>query len=195
MGSDLPLWFILPITNIIIGKGTSKKVRVLRNIETKFIKAVKTSLNVVGIVFPGKFRRYVKANIWSKHRHGKRKRHIPLKLPCSRDWAKNKNKNTYFSGKCTRFWINNQKKNCWYNLVAILKHVLNISHEKVTPTLINGFYGSPITDVTNYKKVGFQFGLINVVLDGERLLLSKHYCQWYKEFISTDNSESVEKQS
>ena len=83
MGSDLPLWFILPITNIIIGKGTSKKVRVLRNIETKFIKAVKTSLNVVGIVFPGKFRRYVKANIWSKHRHGKRKRHIPLKLPCS----------------------------------------------------------------------------------------------------------------
>ena len=80
MGSELRLWFILPITNIIIGKGTSKKVRFLRNIETKCIKAVKTSLNVVGIVFPGKFWCYVKANIWSKLCHGKRKRHIPLKL-------------------------------------------------------------------------------------------------------------------
>ena len=90
---------------------------------------------MVGIVLPGKFRRYVKANIWAKNPNGIRKRHIPFKLPCSRHWAKN----NCFSGKCIRFWINNQKKNCWYNLVAILKLDLNISHDKVTPTLINVF--------------------------------------------------------
>ena len=63
------------------------------------------------------------------------------------------------------FYIGNDKSNKWYNLFTLLKFV--VKHSLAVDSVdIKGFYGSPLTDLTNYQSVSFSFGMIDVLFCG-----------------------------
>ena len=48
------------------------------------------------------------------------------------------------------------------NLVALLKHTMSSTHRCNKNVTIKGFYGSKLTDVTDYDKLAYNFGCMEV---------------------------------
>ena len=151
MGMNLHLWYTLPISNIKNARDHSKKPTVLRKIELNFIKATNPPLNVVGLKKVVLHRGAYHSSVKIKPRASSTKLRMPKKLG-SFSYPK-------IDGSITWFGSITDKR--WYNLVALIRHVMK-SNQKTSGHVIKGFYGSKLTDLTNYTKLKCTLGCITV---------------------------------
>ena len=71
--------------------------------------------------------------------------------------------NLKIDGRIT--WFSDNKDKRWYNLVALIKHIMNTSQHSIEGTYYyKGFYGSIciLTDLTNYTKLKCTLACIKV---------------------------------
>ena len=59
-------------------------------------------------------------------------------------------------------WFGSITDKRWYNLVALIRHIMKSNQKTSGHVIIKGFYGSKLTDLTNYTKLKCTLGCITV---------------------------------
>ena len=73
------------------------------------------------------------------------------------------NSNLKVKGRITWFSEFDEKNIRWYSLVAFLKNILSFNQRQKANIIIKGFYGSKLTDLTDYNKLKCNLGCIKVI--------------------------------
>ena len=81
-------------------------------------------------------------------------------MPSARKKKMYKNLNLKVDGRIIWFSECNDKNIRWYNLVALIKNIMNSNQRSKANIIIKGFYGSKLTDLTDYNKLKCNLGCI-----------------------------------